>query len=73
MIEDFVVQWRKMKDALERQEERLTEQAFEGGRLRLEEYQALIRRVIEQLDQLLKAHEALSRLNVTARARITTV
>ena len=57
MIKDFVVQWRKMKEALERQQERLMGEPPDGAPLDVKEYQTRIGHIIDQLDQLLKAHD----------------
>jgi hypothetical protein len=57
-MNDFVVQWRKMKDALVRQQERLKEGPLEGGSLDVKECQTRIGQLINQLDELLKSHDA---------------
>ena len=54
MIEDFVVQWRKMKEALERQEERLKEE-FVDEPLNTD-YQSRIGQLITVLEELLTLH-----------------
>ena len=54
MIEDFLVQWRKMKEALERQQERLKEE-FEDEPLKTD-YQSRIGQLIKVLEELLSLH-----------------
>jgi hypothetical protein len=54
VIEDFVVQWRKMKEALERQEERLKEE-FVDEPLNTD-YQSRIGQLITVLEELLTLH-----------------
>jgi hypothetical protein len=61
VIKDFVVQWQKMKEALERQQERLMGESLDGAPLDVNEYQTRISRIIDQLDQLLKAHDDTNR------------
>jgi hypothetical protein len=55
-VDEFVVQWRKMKDALESQMERLAQGKVEGERLNAEECQAGIRELIVGLTKLIEAH-----------------
>ena len=54
VIEDFLVQWRKMKEALERQQERLKEE-FEDEPLKTD-YQSRIGQLIKVLEELLSLH-----------------
>jgi hypothetical protein len=54
VIEDFPVQWRKMKEALERQQERLKEE-FEDEPLKTD-YQSRIGQLIKVLEELLSLH-----------------
>ena len=66
MIQDFVAQWRKMKSALERQQERLNEGPVDGRHPKAEEYHVLIGRVIDQLDQLTATGERGEREKLSA-------
>jgi len=50
-----------MKEALERQQERLMGESPDDAPLDVEEYQTRISRIIDQLDQLLKAHNDTNR------------
>ena len=54
VIEDFMVQWRKMKEALERQQERLKAE-FEDEALKTE-YQSRIGQLIKVMEELLSLH-----------------
>jgi hypothetical protein len=54
VIEDFVVQWRKMKEALERQQERLKGEVEDEPLMR--EYQSRIGQLITLLEELLSLH-----------------
>jgi hypothetical protein len=58
LLESFVVQWRKMKDALESQQQRLEEASIKGGAPTPERYESGINQLIRQLDELLKDHGA---------------
>jgi hypothetical protein len=58
LLESFVVQWRKMKDALEGQQQRLKEASITGGAPSPERYESSIIQLIRQLDELLKDHGA---------------
>ena len=50
-----------MKEALERQQERLMGESPDSAPLDVKEYQTRISSIIDQLDQLLKAHDDTNR------------
>jgi hypothetical protein len=55
-VDDFVVQWRKMKDALESQLEALAAGEVQGERLKPDECETGIRDLIQGLTKLIEAH-----------------
>jgi hypothetical protein len=58
VLDGFVVQWRKMKDALESQQLRLKEASPQGEPRTTPGYEPRIGELIQKLDELLKDHGA---------------